>query len=172
MSDDNDPNESFQERVAWMARELGRSVEHLAELDVDELARAIGVDADRARDLADSVGRWFGTHGDASGGETVFGDRQRGPDPPDAKTRRGGGPHPLDLPTEGQGLALSALDSGRWTVEPGSNLLLADGEGPAPGHTLGLVGELRARDWIDARGDVTMLGRKALGRWSDADQPG
>jgi hypothetical protein len=82
--------------------------------------------------------------------------------------RRGSGPHPLDLPTSAQGLALSALDSGRWTVEPGSNLLVGHGAGPAPSDALGLVGELRARDWINADGEVTLVGRNALSRWLEA----
>jgi hypothetical protein len=64
------------------------------------------------------------------------------------------------------------LDSGRWTVEPGSNLLVAHGEGPAPEDAVGLVGELRARDWIDANGDVTLVGHSALGRWLESNRAG
>ena len=30
-----------------------------------------------------------------------------------------------------------------------------------------LVGELRARDWIAANGEVTVVGREALKRWSE-----
>ena len=30
---------------------------------------------------------------------------------------------------------------------------------------VGLVGELRARDWINAEGEVTLVGRNALRRW-------
>ena len=78
---------------------------------------------------------------------------------------RGTGPHPLDLPTAAQGLALSALDSGRWTLEPGSHVLVTHGEGPGPEDAVGLVGELRARDWIDAQGEVTLVGHDALKRW-------
>ncbi len=170
MSEDGDANESFQDRVKWIARELSRSVEHLAQLDVDEIARTIGVDAERARSAADSVGRWLGAHGEAVGSETFFGEGESRPPASGGADRRGVGPQPLDLPSESQGLALSALDSGRWTVEPGSNLLLTHGEGPAPGDGLGLVGELRARDWIDSGGEVTLLGRRALSRWSDTAQ--
>jgi len=36
---------------------------------------------------------------------------------------RSAGPDPLDLPTGEQGMALAALDSGRWTVEAGSHAL-------------------------------------------------
>jgi hypothetical protein len=77
------------------------------------------------------------------------------------------GPHPLDLPTAPQGLALSALDSGRWTVRPGSNVLANTGEGPAPVDAAELVSELRGRDWIKADGELTLVGRRALGRWCD-----
>jgi hypothetical protein len=63
------------------------------------------------------------------------------------------------------------LDSGRWTVERGSHELVAHGEGPVPSDALGLVGELRARDWIGADGEVTLVGRRALSRWIDANNP-
>jgi hypothetical protein len=83
-----------------------------------------------------------------------------------------GGPHPLDLPTDAQGVALSALDSGRWTVRPGSTRLVATGEagaGTFPDDTAAdLVNELRARDWITADGAVTLVGRQALVRWTRA----
>jgi hypothetical protein len=61
-------------------------------------------------------------------------------------------------------VALSALDSGRWTVRPGSNQLAGTGTGadPAPSD---VVGELRARDWITADGTPTLVGRQALSRW-------
>ena len=74
------------------------------------------------------------------------------------------GPHPLDLPTDQQGSALSALDSGRWTVRSGSNQVAGTGIGvePAPSD---VVGELRARDWITTAGTLTHVGRHALGRW-------
>jgi len=78
----------------------------------------------------------------------------------------------MDLPTGEQGLALAALDSGRWLVEPGSHSLVVAGEGPAPSHAQDLVGELRARDWIAADGGVTLVGRHALSRWLDTDKLG
>ena len=34
-----------------------------------------------------------------------------------------------------------------------------------PPDATGLVGELRARDWIAANGEVTVVGRNALSRW-------
>ena len=82
------------------------------------------------------------------------------------------GPDPLDTPTDDQGRALAALDSGRWTVEPGTSALSASGGGPGPSDALGLVRELRVRDWIDADGEVTLVGHAALQRWLDATDRG
>jgi hypothetical protein len=81
---------------------------------------------------------------------------------------RSAGPHPLDLPSDEQGVALAALDSGRWTFEQTSNTLASHGEGPGPSDALGLVRELRARDWIAADGEITLVGSHALSRWLDA----
>ena len=81
---------------------------------------------------------------------------------------RHAGPHPLDLPNADQGLALAALDSGRWGVEPGTSALAVHGEGPGPSDALGLVRELRVRDWMTADGEITLAGRNALSRWLDA----
>ncbi len=168
MSEDN---ESFEDRVRAIAREVSRSVERLAAMDMDEVARTIGVDAERARGLADTAGRWFSAYAETFRSDGPFEDVDFGPPAAQDDAPRGAGPHPLDIPTAGQGLALSALDSGRWTVEPGSNLLVAHGEGPAPEDAVGVVGELRARDWIDANGDVTLVGHSALGRWLEASKP-
>ena len=53
----------------------------------------------------------------------------------------------------------------RWTLEPGTATLSVSGGGPGPRNALGLVRELRERDWIDADGAVTLVGRHALSRW-------
>ncbi len=37
--------------------------------------------------------------------------------------------------------------------------------GPGPSEPIGLVGELRARDWIAPSGELTLVGRDALKRW-------
>ncbi len=87
---------------------------------------------------------------------------------PSADPLRGAGPNPLDIPTGEQGEALAALDSGRWMLEPGTEALTAGGEGPGPSDALGLVRELRVRDWITADGKLTLAGRRALSRWLDA----
>jgi hypothetical protein len=169
MSDDN--NEGFESGLRWLAQQVERSVEHLQEMDLDQIARAAGVDVDRAQEFLDGAGQWLNSQAEGLGGEgglrfSGFGDIIRGQGAERGQdVARREGPHPLDIPTAEQGLALSALDSGRWTVKPGSHLLVAHGEGPAPADALGHVSELRARDWINAEGQVTLVGHNALRRW-------
>ena len=166
----------FEDRLRAIAKEISRSVER----NIDEVAETFGLDADRAREFADAAGQWINDH--VEGGEELFGrerteSSQHGKpghpaEPPlvaDESAMRPSrpGPHPLDLPTAPQGLALSALDSGRWTVRPGSNTLASTGEGPAPVDAAERVSELRGRDWIKADGELTLVGRRALGRWCD-----
>lgn len=173
MSDED----SFEEKVRALAREVGRSLERAAQVDIEQIADAIGVDPARASALVDGAMGWlrnqaeaydfsasWGTTSDPAGADDLA------PVVPAGTSGRTGGPHPLDLPTDEQGLALAALDSGRWTVEPGSHTL-AHGEGPRPRDAGGLVGELRARDWIAADGTVTLAGRHALTRWLDGGRP-
>lgn len=174
----------FEDRLREIAREISRSVER----NIDDVAGTFGVDPERARHFADAAGQWLNDR--VEGGEELFGRAPAEPVPstqhgrpgrPDAPARRPDpaaarpsrpGPHPLDLPTAAQGLALSALDSGRWTVRPGSNMLASTGEGAAPVDAAELVSELRARDWIKADGELTLVGHRALGRWCDgAEHP-
>ena len=61
-------------------------------------------------------------------------------------------------------MALSALDSARWTVRPGSNQLAGTGTGAGPVAS-DVVSDLRGRDWITADGTLTLVGRHALARW-------
>ena len=84
---------------------------------------------------------------------------------------RSAAPHPLDLPTDEQGIALAALESGRAMVEPGTDALTARGDGPGPSDALGIVRELRVRDWLGADGEITLVGRRALSRWLEAAIP-
>jgi hypothetical protein len=171
VTDEDAEHESFEERVRSIARELSRSVERVTQLDMDELAEAVGVDPERAREWIDNAGRWFSAQAESLGGDVAsWGPRPRDV-AKDEHRSHGGGPHPLDLPTRDQGLALAALDSGRWTVEPGSNVIETHGEGHDPSDAMGLVGELRARDWVAADGTVTLAGRHALGRWLEAATP-
>ena len=181
-------DDSFENRLKAIADQLARS---LSDTDVDDVAQRFGVDPERVRGMTGAVERWLNDRG--SEGEPLFGDRAAGR-PQDPRTETGpehvetdfaqagpqsagpdaysapGGPHPLDLPTEAQGIALSALDSGRWTVRPGSSRLVsssaADAETAPAEAAADLVNELRARDWITADGAVTLVGRQALLRWT------
>ena len=170
-------HDSFEDRLRAIADQISQSVRRMSEVDLDEFGERYGIDAERARAFADAASQWL-SHG-MSSGEPLFGqDRHDDPDSAvsarlDAHVAQGAGPgqpnrpgpHPLDLPTGRQGLALSALDSGRWTVGPGSNQLVGTGEGTPPPDAADLVSELRARDWITADGALTLVGRHALGRW-------
>lgn len=170
MSDDEEHETSFEAGLRRLAEQVSRSVERFGELEADDIAQAMGVDLDRAREFVDSAGHWLNDRAESFAREAVLWVDDLRAATLDRDPPRGAGPHPLDLPTAAQGLALSALDSGRWTVEPGSHVLVTRGEGPGPVDTAGLVGELRARDWIDAQGEVTLVGHDALKRWlADAD---
>ena len=170
-------HDSFEDRLRAMADQISQSVRRMSEVDLEEFAERYGIDAARARALADAAGQWLS---DRVSSEPLFGQNRQGD--PDSAANAGlealmaqdagsgqpidkPGPHPLDLPIGGQGLALSALDSGRWTVRPGTNQLVGTGEGPPPSDAVDLVSELRARDWITAEGALTLVGRHALGRW-------
>jgi hypothetical protein len=177
-------HDNFEDRLRALADQVSRSLQRVSEVDLEELAERYGVDADRARTLADAAGHWLNDQLSSSG--PLFGSRQPQDDGSDgpgasedldalsaqsAKTEQSStrpGPHPLDFPTGRQGLALSALDSGRWAVAPGSSQLASTGEGPPPADAPDLVSELRARDWITADGTLTLVGRHALARWCRA----
>jgi hypothetical protein len=161
--------ESFEDALRSIAAELGRYIERsIDNVDVDELAGTIGVDPSAAREWVESAGGWLTSHTENLGEHLA----RRASEPERTVARvdplGGVGPHPLDVPTDEQGLALAALDSGRWIVEPGADTLAGKGEGPGPSDALGIVRELRVRDWITADGKLTMAGRHALSRWLDA----
>ncbi len=165
-------DDSFEERLRAIAEEISHSLERAVEqLDLDEIADRIGISGDRVREFADLAGQWLSDQIGSSGAEWS---------PPaaaeDHGSAQGGsrtpGPHPLDLPNDQQGLALSALDSGRWKVDPGTDELIPVGDGPSPSQPVGLVSELRARDWIAPSGEVTMVGRDALRRWLERANAG
>lgn len=169
--DDEDQPKSFEEALREIADEVQRGIQRFQSGDFENIARTYGVDADRAKSFMDSAGEWLRTQADNLGGMPF---PPSAPTPSSSKPAKwqdplsGAGPDPLDTPTDEQGRALAALDSGRWTIEPGTSMLAASGEGPGPSDALGLVRELRVRDWIDADGDVTMVGAAALRRWLDA----
>ncbi|HWF51968.1 MAG TPA: hypothetical protein VG294_15115 [Solirubrobacteraceae bacterium] len=168
MSPDDEGQESFEDRLRSIAREVSRSIEHVAQVDLEEIAQAMGVDSARATQWVDTAMGWLRTQAEGFGDDVTVWSTKPDAGTPGEERLRSPGPHPLDLPTSEQGLALAALDSGRWTVEPGSHTLQVHGEGPRPNDPVGLVGELRARDWIAADGGVTLVGRHALSRWLDA----
>ena len=171
MSEGDPGRESFDEKLRALAREVSRSLERVAgRLDLDDIADQIGTGGERVKELAELAGQWLNDQVLAPDARSSARAAQADPDGRDGGHRRAG-PHPLDVPTEEQGLALSALESGRWQVEPGTNELISNGEGPSPSKRVGLVGELRARDWIAAGGEVTLLGRDALRRWRDSTNP-
>jgi hypothetical protein len=168
MSEPDPERRSFEDVARALADEVSGAIERLSEIDLDEVARAASAEGERARQWIDDLGRWLREqsgaweHGPAAADRSTPG-RPTGDDP-----LRHAGPHPLDLPTPDQGVALAALDSGRWRVEPGTSALAVHGEGPGPSDALGLVRELRVRDWMTADGQITLAGRHALGRWLDA----
>ena len=181
MSDDEPDRNSFDDIARMLSEEVSRAVERLSQIDVDELSRTANAEAERARRWVDDLGRWLREQSDAVG-SAAFGAAEAwdtrspadrpAPSRPGEDPLRNAGPHPLDLPTADQGLALAALDSGRWRIEPGTSAMSVSGEGPGPSDALGLVRELRVRDWLSADGEITLAGRNALMRWLDAADRG
>ncbi len=170
---------------------------------LEDLARASGIDAEPIKQFAEDAGEWLRDQisaatqsgsdvepmpaadpsdpRDAAGpSATPAGTPDAGTTPPAsrdqdvvASPRVAGLPHPLDLPTEQQARALAALQSGRWTVEPGTVVLVTSlnrGPGPEDAHALGT--ELHVRDWVDVDGDLTFTGELALARWAEATADG
>jgi hypothetical protein len=178
MSDDDPGRSNFEEVARALADEVTRALERISEIDVDEIARTASTEAERARHWMDDLGRWLreqaGGIASADFVSAAWPDApstEPAPSAPADDPLKHAGPHPLDLPTADQGLALAALDSGRWRIEPGTSALSAAGEGPGPRDSLGLVRELRVRDWLSADGEITLAGRNALARWLDAAGP-
>lgn len=187
-NEDEDPEFSISETVRSVARELGDSIERmLDQLEFDQPAQSFGVDPDRAKEWAETAGHWLRATVEQAGDELA--DRLAGQEDPfdqqhehqheparpkaqpgnaEHDPLRGAAPSPLDAPTSEQGLALAAIDSERWTVEPGTETLASHGDGPGPSDALGLVRELRVRDWITVDGQLTLAGRRALSRWLEA----
>jgi len=159
-------DESLEAKLRAIAQEFGGSIERAVEsLDLNEVAERVGMSGERAKELADLAGQWLSNQIQAPVANPH--------DDSEAESRssRPDGPHPLDMPSEEQGLALSALDSGRWKVDPGTEELVPIDSGPGPSQPIGLVGELRARDWIAPHGEVTLVGRDALKRWLTRANP-
>ena len=154
-------DDSFEDRVRAIAEQIAKSLTS----DIDEVAHRLGVDPDRAREVAGTVERWLSDR--LSAQDPSVGDQPVAPATPPRNapgTAFSAGPHPLDLPTPEQGIALSALESGRFTVRAGSSEL-AGSDPNLRGEGADLVNELRARDWIAPDGTLTTVGRQALLRW-------
>jgi hypothetical protein len=148
---DDPDGRSFEEAARALAEEVQQAVERLSAIDLDDVARAANEEVERAR-------RWFE---DLTRSVTQSGDTAREPDDPPVHPA---GPHPRAMPTSEQGVALAALESGRWKIESGT---FAVHDGPGPSDPLGLLRELRVSDWVTADGELTLTGRKALARWLD-----
>ncbi|MEV4422862.1 hypothetical protein AB0L40_23215 [Patulibacter sp. NPDC049589] len=182
MSDDDDQPKSFEETLRSIAAEVTKSAERLSRSDLgdlEKLARQSGLDPERARGMADEAGQWLRRQ---FVGEDPFPGGAPAPTPapmadvqPDdvaSAPIADGVPSPVDLPTPAQGQALAALDSGRWTVEPGTVALATQtglGTQPRNAHALGL--ELHVRDWVDQDGQLTSAGGHALERWLEDSYP-
>jgi hypothetical protein len=163
-------DDSFEERLRAIANGLSRSVERVAKrLDLDEIAEEIATSGERFTELADGAGRWMTNRLGAPDANQAERSAQTAPDRAGRSVTAG--PHRLDVPTDAQGRALSALSSGRWKVDPGTDDLIAIGDAATPACPTGLVGELRARDWIAATGELTFVGHDALRRWTQGANP-
>jgi hypothetical protein len=164
MSDDFG-RKNFEDLLRTIAGEVSRSA--------DDIARMTGVDPDQAKRWIDGAGDWLrqqaeGATAQPAAERPAEETRPAATPPAGDDPLHGAGPNPLDVPTAEQGLALAALDSGRWTIEPGTSALTSHGDGPGPRDALGLVRELRVRDWLGVDGRLTLAGRRALERWLEA----
>jgi hypothetical protein len=147
--DDEPDGRSFDEVARALADELHQAVERLSTIDLDDVARAANEEAERARRWIEDLARSLAQTGGAA----------RSPEAPPVHHA---GPHPLAMPTAEQGVALAALESGRWRIESGT---FSVHDGPGPSEPLELLRELRVSDWVTAEGELTLTGRKALARW-------
>jgi hypothetical protein len=147
--DDEPGGRNFEDVARALADEVNRAVERLSAIDLDDIVRTANEEAERARRWIEDLAQSLSQTGDAA------------PSPEDAPVRHAG-PHPLAMPTTEQGVALAALESGRWRIESGTFTVH---DGPGPSDPLGLLRELRVSDWVTADGDLALAGRKALARW-------
>jgi hypothetical protein len=180
MSDDDRPK-SFEETLRSIAAEVTKSAERISRSDLSDLerlARENGLDPAWARGMANLAGSWLRQQLDGSDvfptarpAEPAASATPKAPDTPAdiVEAPLGVGvPSPVDIPTAAQGRALAALDSGRWTVEPGTvTLATVTGKGPQPADAQALGLALHVRDWVDQDGDLTAAGVHALDRWLD-----
>jgi hypothetical protein len=156
--------DDFENVLRGIAQEVTNSVGRISDLEVEDWARTVGLDPERGKEWFTRASQWLHQATQAPPPPTY--DTSA---PADTPKRRAPlhdvQPHPLDLPGAEQGVALAALDSGRWVIEPGTSALAVHGDGPGPSDALGLVRSLRVRDWLRADGALTLAGRRALERW-------
>ena len=145
MPDDEPDGRSFENVARALADEVHEAVERLSAIELDDIARAASEEAERARHWIEHLARSLA--------------QTRDPEDPPVQHA---GPHPLATPTPEQGVALAALESGRWRIESGT---LTVHDGPGPSEPLALLRELRVSDWVTADGQLTLSGRRALARW-------
>jgi hypothetical protein len=143
------PAPSYRPVSPALADEVHEAVERLSTIDLDDIARAASEEAERARDWIEHLARSLAQTGAAA----------RSPEDPPVQPA---GPHPLAMPTAEQGVALAALESGRWRIESGT---FSVHDGPGPSEPVALLRELRVSDWVTAGGELTLSGRSALARW-------
>ena len=151
MPDDEPDGRSFEDVARALADDVHQAVERLSTIDLDDVARAASEEAERARRWIEDLARSLAQTGDAA----------RSPEDPPVHHAS---PHPRAMPTAEQGVALAALESGRWRIESGT---FSVHDGPGPSEPLALLRELRVSDWVTADGELTLTGRKALARWLD-----
>lgn len=168
--------DGFDDVVRGIVGEAVRFAEQASRRDASGFGGAGGIDLDRARRWADDIGRRFAGEAAATRGSdgptgTSEASPARRPQPvPAHEGALAQAPgHPRDLPTEAQGRALAALDSGRWRLDAGAARLVCAHDGPAPERPKRLARELRARDWVGEDGRPSRAGRRALDRWLRAD---
>ena len=179
--DDEDKPKSFEEALREIADEVQRGIARFQTGDFEDVARTYGVDADRAKRFVDSAGDWlraqmenlpdmpFPPAGPAGAGADVgFAAGLVEPSPKLGRRAERRRPGPA-----GHADGRAGPRAGRAGLRPlersspARRMLTTHGEGPGPSDALGLVRELRVRDWIDANGDVTLVGGAALARWLD-----
>lgn len=164
----DDDGDTFEDVLRAVAQEVTRSLERISEVDVEAWAQSAGLDPERGMAWLATARQWVQQQAEGPTSQTG----PTGPTDPARPTgvavtgaAPGVAPHPLDLPTDEQGAALAALDSGRWALEPGTMALTVIGDGPGPTDALGLVRSLRVRDWLRADGTPALAGQRALERW-------
>jgi hypothetical protein len=59
MSEHEPDRDSFDDIARALAEQVSRAVERLSQIDMDEVTRTAGVEAERARQWVDQLGEWL-----------------------------------------------------------------------------------------------------------------